>query len=90
MKIERVQRWVMSSLLLLVGSMLSLGMVLASLFVIERSRGGAQVGLLIMSSVVTVITILGVRALNQLSLVTPWLVFGLTPVLLGSYVLNTR
>jgi hypothetical protein len=90
MKIERVQRWVMSSLLLLVGCMLALGMVLGSLLVIERARTGAQVGLLVMATVVAAITICGVRLLNQRSLITPWLVLALTPLVVGVSVLQAR
>jgi hypothetical protein len=89
-QIERVQRWVGSSLLLLVGSMLSLGMVLASLFVIEETRGGAQVGLVVMATVVAILTLLGIRLLNQLSLVTPWLLLGLLPAIIGGSLLATR
>lgn len=88
MKIERVQRWVMSSLLLLVGCMLSLGMVLAALLVIEDNRTGSKIGLLILSSVVASITITGVRLLNQRTPLTPWLVLGLAPVVVGSILLH--
>ena len=90
MKIERVQRYVMSSLLVLVGGMLSVGMVLAALLVIERSRTGAQVGMLIMATVVAAITIAGVRLLNARSVVTPWLVFALLPALVGGLILQAR
>ncbi len=90
MKIERVQRYVMSSLLLLVGSMLSLGMVLAALLVIERSRTGAQIGMLVMATVVAAITIAGVRLLNARSPLTPWLVFALVPAVVGGLVLHAR
>lgn len=90
MKIERVQRWVMSSLLLLVGSMLSFGMVLATLLVIARSRTGAQVALLVMSSIVAAITICGVRLLNRRSLVTPWLVLAASPLVVGLVFLHQR
>jgi hypothetical protein len=89
-KIERVQRYVMSSLLLLVGSMLSLGMVLASLLVIERDRTGAQVGMLVMSTVVAAITIAGVRLLNARNPLTLWLVFALVPAVVGGLVLHAR
>jgi hypothetical protein len=89
-KIERVQRWVMSSLLLLVGSMLALGMVLGSLLVIERARTGAQIGLLVMATVVSALTICGVRLLNERSLITPWLVFAAAPLVVGISVLQTR
>jgi len=89
-KIERVQRYVMSSLLVLVGSMLSLGMVLASLLVIERSRGGAQIGMLVMATVVAAITIAGVRLLNERNPLTPWLLFALIPAIVGGLVLHAR
>jgi hypothetical protein len=89
-KIERVQRYVMSSLLILVGSMLSLGMVLAALLVIERSRGGAQIGMLVMATVVAAITIAGVRLLNQLNPITLWLLLALTPAIVGGLVLHAR
>jgi hypothetical protein len=89
-QIERVQRWVMSSLRLLVGSMLALGMVLGALLVIERERTGAQVGLIVLATVVSAITVGAVRLVNERSLVTPWLVCALAPLAVGLSVLQTR
>ena len=80
MEIERVQRWVMSALLLTVMLIFAGGLALLST---SSSQAGARPGLLTMAAVVGVLGVLGVRVIHSKSLLTPWLVVGLLPAVLG-------
>ncbi|MCW2760222.1 MAG: hypothetical protein JWR85_423 [Marmoricola sp.] len=80
MEIERVQRWVMSALLVTVMFIFAGGMALLSATSVQS---GARPGLLVMSLIVGVIGIGGVRVIHAKSLVTPWLLAGVLPALLG-------
>jgi hypothetical protein len=83
MEVERVQRWVMSALLLTVSTLFATGMAILSGTV---DRAGARPGLLIISGMVGLMAMAGVRAINLKSLLTPWLLLGLLPaVAVGSY-----
>jgi len=82
-QVERVQRWVMSALLLTVSTLFATGMAILSGIV---DRAGARPGLLVISGVVGLMAMAGVRAINLKSLLTPWLLLGLLPaVVVGSY-----
>jgi hypothetical protein len=80
MEIERVQRWVMSALLVTVCFIFASGMALLSATSVQA---GARPALLSMSMVVGLVGILGVRLVNAKSLVTPWLLLGILPSMLG-------
>lgn len=83
MQVERVQRWVMSALLLTVSTLFATGMAILSGTV---DRAGARPGLLIISGLVGLMAMAGMRAINLKSLLTPWLLLGLLPaVVVGSY-----
>jgi hypothetical protein len=88
MQVERVQRWVMSALLLTVCALFATGMAILSGIV---DRAGARPGLLMISGVVGLMAMAGVRAINMKRILTPWLLLGLLPaVLVGSYYALTR
>lgn len=80
MEVERVQRWVMSTLLMTVATIFAGGLALLSATSVQA---GARPGLLVMSVVVGVLGVSGVRVINATSLVTPWLLAGGLPALLG-------
>jgi len=80
MEVERVQRWVMSALLITVCFVFASGMALLSATSVQA---GARPALLSMSMVVGVVGILGVRLVHAKSLVTPWLLLGMLPSMLG-------
>jgi hypothetical protein len=83
MEVERVQRWVMSTLLLTVCTLFATGMAILSGTV---DRPGAKPGLLILSGIVGLMAMAGVRALNLKRILTPWLLLGLLPAaIVGSY-----
>ncbi len=79
MQVERVQRWVMSTLLLTVCALFATGMAILSGTV---DRAGARPGLLIISGAVGLMAMAGMRAINLKRIVTPWLLLGLLPALI--------
>ena len=80
MEIERVQRWVMSALLVTVTFVFAGGLALLSGSSIQA---GARPGLLAMSVVVGMLGIEGVRVIHAKSLLTPWVLGGALPAVLG-------
>ncbi len=80
MEVERVQRWVMSALLVTVSFVLAEGMALLSS---TSLQAGARPGLLGMSLVVGVAGIVGLRVINSKSPLSPWLLVGALPAVLG-------
>lgn len=89
-EILRVQRWVASTLTLTTAFVWASGMVLGALLTIDQNRKGAQTGILVMSAIVGVTAIVGVRIINQLPWLTPWLLAGLLPSAAGTFVLLQR
>ncbi len=88
MEVERVQRWVASALVLTVATLFATGMAILSGTV---DRAGAKPGLLIISGVVGLMAMAGVRAINVKRILTPWLLLGVLPaVVVGSYYSLTR
>jgi hypothetical protein len=86
-KVERVQRWVMSGLILTTATIFASGLCfLASV----ADGAGAKPGLLIISALVGLVTMIGVRLLNQLSPVSGWVLLGLIPAVSGWYWLYLR
>jgi hypothetical protein len=82
-QVERVQRWVMSTLLLTVCALFATGLAILSGTV---DRAGARPGLLGISGVVGLVAMAGVRAINLKRILTPWLLLGLLPAfVVGSY-----
>ena len=80
MEVERVQRWVMSALLVTVAFIFAGGLALLSA---TSLQAGARPGLLAMATIVGVLGIVGVRVIHAKSLFTPWLLAGVLPALLG-------
>lgn len=87
MQVERVQRWVMSALLLTTATIFASGLsVLAG----TVDRAGAEPGLLIIAGVVGLLAMAGVRLINEKSVLSPWLLLGLLPAAVGWYFLIVR
>jgi hypothetical protein len=76
MQVERVQRWVMSALLLTTATIFAGGL---SLLAGSADLPGAEPGLLVIAGVVGVLAMAGVRLINARPLLTPWLLLGLLP-----------
>ena len=82
MHIERVQNWILSTLLLTTALHFAAGLVLLAA---TADRPGAQPGLLVISGFVGLIAMAGVRGVNKLPLLSPWLLLGLLPTAVGWY-----
>lgn len=84
MSIGNVQKWVLSSLAAVTIGHLSLGMVVAALFAPEE-RLDSRVGLLVIAGLFGLIAIAAARLIHQWRLLSPWLLLGLLPALVGAY-----
>jgi len=85
MEVERVQRWVASSLILTVAALFAGGMAVLSQTV---DRAGAGTGLVVISVVVGVLAMVGTRVINEKSVLTPWLVLGALPAVVVLWVFH--
>lgn len=83
MQVERVQKWVMSSLLTTVLFIFAGGLAMLGQHLPDNP--GADVGLVVIAAFIGVTAILGIRVINQRPLFTMWLVLGVTPALIGWY-----
>lgn len=85
MEIERVQKWVLTALLLTVAVIFAGGLcVLAG--TVEGSAG-AKPGLLVIAAMVGLFAMVGVRILHSASIVSLWLLLGVLPAAIGWYFL---
>ena len=84
MSLGRVQKWVLSTLAVTTIAHLAVGFVLAAVFV-DESRLDSQIGLLVIAGAFGVIAILSALLIHQRRLVSPWLVLGLLPTVVGGY-----
>jgi hypothetical protein len=82
MSLGRVQRWVLSTLAATTILHLSGGLVLAGVF---ADRLSAQVGLLVIAGAFGVLSVLAALVIHKRRLVSPWLLLGGIPSLIGAY-----
>jgi hypothetical protein len=87
MEIERVQRWVMSAVVLTTATIFATGI---SLLAGQSKQAGAEPGLLSIAAVVGIVAIAAVRVINQRRVLTPWLLLGVLPALVVGYVAVVR
>ena len=78
MKIETVQRWVASVILIHVGSVPAVSLAVYSIGIAEGDRGKG-IGLWVMSGVIGLLTVAGVLAIFRRSPLSPWMVLGAAP-----------
>ena len=84
MEVERVQKWVMSALLLVTSFIFAGGLCFLAGTV---DRPGAKPGLITIAAFVGLVALVGVRIINQKRILTPWLLLGLVPSSIAVYVL---
>lgn len=84
MQVERVQKWVLSTLLTTVLFIFAGGLAVLGQHLPDRN--GADVGLVVIAALIGITAILGIRVINARPLLTPWLALGVVPALLGMYV----
>ncbi len=82
MSLNRVQRWVLSTLAATTILHLAVGLMVAAAF---SERLDARVGLLVIGSVFGVIAAAAALVIHQKSPVSPWLLLGLVPGLVGAW-----
>jgi len=83
-EIERVQKWVMSALLLVTSFIFAGGLCFLAGSV---DRPGSQPGLITIAGFVGVIAMAGVRIINAKRILSAWLLVGLLPSAIAVYVL---
>jgi ribose/xylose/arabinose/galactoside ABC-type transport system permease subunit len=83
-----VQRWVLSSLAVTTILHLSLGLVVAALFM-DDSRFGAQVGLNIIAGALGVVAVASGLAIHGRRVLSFWLTLGTLPAVTGLALLAT-
>jgi len=81
-RLDRVQKWVLSVLAVTTIGHLALGLVLAALLITEDNRG-AQVGLCVIAGVTGMVAVAAGFAIHRKSPLTPWLLLGLAPGVVG-------
>jgi hypothetical protein len=89
MTLTRVQMWVLSTFAVTTVLHFSGGLVAAAFYVPE-SRADARIGLLVLSGLVGVLSVVAGRAIHQKGLLSWWLVLGWAPGILGAYLLLVR
>lgn len=78
MNLVTVQRWVASVILIHIGSVPAVTLAVYSIGIAEHDRGRG-IGLWLMSGVIGLVTIAGVRLIHQRTPLSPWLLIGLLP-----------
>jgi hypothetical protein len=81
--LTRVQQWVMSVLAVTTILHMSGGLVLAAMFLPEERGVGAQVGLNVIAGIFGVMAVAVGLAIHKRSPLSPWLVLGLVPGVVG-------
>ena len=82
MHLEPVQKWVLSVLAAVTIAHLAAGLVIAAMYV-DDTRTGAQVGLNVLAGAFGVIAVAVFRAIHQKSMLSPWLLLGAVPTIVG-------
>lgn len=84
MSLGRVQKWVLSTLAATTILHLAAGLVVAAIF---AERLDAQIGLLLIGAAFGVIAILAALIIHQHRVLSPWLLIGLAPSIVGALVI---
>jgi len=89
MSLSQVQKWVMSVLAVTTVEHLSAGLVLAAYF-ISTDRPGARIGLLVIAGIIGMLAVAGGFLIHGRRPLTPWLLAGLVPTLVGVWFMYLR
>lgn len=82
MHLEPVQKWVLSALAFTTIIHLSVGIVIAALY-IDADRTDARVGLNVIAAAFGVVAVAVFRAIHQKTFASPWLLVGVIPGIVG-------
>lgn len=81
-RLERVQKWVMSALAVTTILHLSVGLVIAALYV-DEGRTDAAVGLCVLAAGFGVVAVVAGLAIHRKPVASRWLLLGLAPGVVG-------
>ena len=84
MSIGKVQRWVLTALAVTTIFHFALGLIIAAAYV-PHDRADARVGLLVLAGVCGILAVAAGRAIHSRSPLTPWLLVGLLPAIVGAF-----
>jgi hypothetical protein len=87
MEIERVQKWVMTALMMTTAVIFAVGLALLAG---QADRPGAKPGLLTIAAIVGIVAVAAARVIHQKSVLTPLLVLGVLPAALVGYLVLGR
>ena len=80
--LSRVQRWVMSTLAVITILHLAGGLILAAMFLEDATRS-SQIGLNVIAGAFGVLAVVVGLAIHGRRILSPWLLLGLLPTLVG-------
>jgi hypothetical protein len=84
-----VQQWVMSSLALVTVEHLATGLVILAAMM-DPERRGDRIGLLVNAAVIGMLGVVAFRLIHKKRWLTPWLLIGTIPSLVGAYLMLWR
>ena len=84
MSLGRVQRWVLSTLATITIAHMAAGLVVAAVFM-EESRLDSRIGLLVIAGAFGVIAVVAGLVIHKQRLLSPWLLLGFLPTVIGGY-----
>ena len=87
--LSRVQQWVLSTLAVTTILHLSAGLVLAAMFLDDRGRS-SQIGLDVIAGIFGVLAVAAARAIHRRPILTPWLLVGVVPGVVGAWLTLAR
>jgi hypothetical protein len=82
-QLSNVQRWVMSILVVTTIVHFSGGLAIAAM-VVDQDRIDARIGLNVLAAVTGVLAVAAGRAIHRKQVLSPWLVLGVVPALVGA------
>jgi hypothetical protein len=86
MSLSTVQRWVLSTLAATTIAHMSAGLVVAAIY-IDESRLDSRIGLLAIAGAFGVAAVIAALVIHKHRLLTPWLLLGAVPPLVGAYIM---
>lgn len=89
MSLSQVQKWVMSVLAVTTIEHLAAGLVVAAYF-LSAERPGAQAGLLVIAAIIGVLAVAAGFLIHGRRPVSPWLLAGTIPALVGVWFIYGR
>jgi hypothetical protein len=89
MSLSQVQKWVMSVLAVTTIEHLSAGLVVAAYF-LSTGRPGARLGLLVIAGIVGMLAVAAGFLIHGRRPLSPWLLAGLVPALVGVWFMYLR